>query len=72
MLHIYRFTKPYTGSSCKSFQKGGQFYSADPRCKDAASEADKTMKMEKEERSSLVVAMETSDEEEDMDVDDGQ
>ncbi|KAK2166249.1 hypothetical protein LSH36_40g05016 [Paralvinella palmiformis] len=66
----YNLQSPIQVQVVRAFRKGGQFYSADPRCKDAASEADKTMKMEKEERSSLVVAMETSDEEEDMDVDD--
>lgn len=68
-----KFIKPYTGSDCKSFQKGGQFFSLDPKCRDAANEADKAMQIERRKRTSLVVAMETSDEEEeeeeDMDVD---
>ena len=73
-MYFDRFIKPYTGSSSQSFQKGGQFFSLDPKCRDAASQADKAMKMERGKRASLVVAMETSDEEdeeEDMDVEEG-
>jgi DNA mismatch repair protein MSH6 len=53
------------------------FFSLDPKCRQAATEADKAMKMDKEERSTLVVAMDTSsseeeeEEEENMDVSDG-
>lgn len=61
-----RNVKPYAGSDCKEFQRGGIFFSSKPECQNAAQEADKALSMDPEERlKELVVAMDSSTEEED-------
>ena len=68
----FRFIRPFTGSDCKEFQRGGPLFSTDVKCRKGAEEADTALKLSKSDRASLVVAMESSDseaEEESMEVD---
>lgn len=68
----FRFIRPFTGSYCKEFQRGGQLFSSDVKCRKGAEEADTALKLSKSDRALLVVAMESSDseaEEESMEVD---
>ena len=62
--------RPYKGSDDADFQIGGTCYSTSLPVQQGAAEADKALKMSLEERLSLVVDLQPSDEEEDeMDFD---
>ncbi|KAL3892164.1 hypothetical protein ACJMK2_004398 [Sinanodonta woodiana] len=70
-----RNIKPYQGSEDSNCMKGGPLYSTSPLVHKGMEEADKALKMSREDRSNLVVELKPSDdedeeeEEEDMDFD---
>ena len=69
-MFLHRNVRPFKGSEDKDFQRGGAFYSTSLPVQQGADEADKSLKMSCEERLSLVVELQPSDDEDDeMDFD---
>ncbi|XP_013386030.1 DNA mismatch repair protein Msh6 [Lingula anatina] len=59
-----KYVKPFTGSDSADFQRGGQFFSADPQCRKGATEADKAVASSVADRLKLVVDLQPSSDEE--------
>ncbi|XP_033727077.1 LOW QUALITY PROTEIN: DNA mismatch repair protein Msh6-like [Pecten maximus] len=67
-----KYVQPFKGSDDKEYQRGGQFFSHNPKVKQGTCEADKAMALTTEDRLKLVVELQPSDnedEEESMDLD---
>ncbi|XP_041361068.1 DNA mismatch repair protein Msh6-like [Gigantopelta aegis] len=56
--------KPFQGSDHKEFQRGGMFHTYDQQCYQGALEADKALTMPTADRSSIIVNLQPSDDEE--------
>ena len=59
--------KPFNGSNNKDCQRGGAYFSSTQKWKDAVLEADKALSLDSEGRLKLVVAMDSSEDEDDGD-----
>jgi hypothetical protein len=59
---VCRFVKPFTGADSKEEQRGFLMPS-DPKCRKGAADAEAALKMSISDRMSLVVAVESSEEE---------
>ncbi|CAI9720918.1 mismatch repair Msh6 [Octopus vulgaris] len=62
-----RFVKPFTGADAKEARTGGQFFSMDMSQRKATNDADKAMKMTKEDRLGLITELQPSEDEFEMD-----
>ena len=65
MEFVFRNVKPFLGSDDKEFQKGGPYYSTSAPVIKGVEEAQKALKLSNEDRLSLVVDLQPSDDEED-------
>ena len=63
--------KLYNGSEDVECQRGGTYHTLDPKWKDSLLEADALMKLGVEERLEKVTVIDSTDDEEEMDVDEG-
>ena len=66
LLHLYRCLKPFKGSDDKDYaERGGQFYSTDPKCLKGAKQADEAMGMSNTDRlNTFLVELLSTDESE--------
>ena len=55
---------PFSGSDVKEFQRGGTYFTSDPRCRQGATAADAALATSVEERLRLVVDIESTDDDE--------
>ncbi|GAB1597711.1 DNA mismatch repair protein Msh6-like [Argonauta hians] len=61
-----RFVKPFTGADAKEAKVNGQFFSMDMAQRKGTNDADKAMKMTKEDRLGLIVELQPSEDEFEM------
>ena len=61
-----RFVRPFTGADSKEARTGGAYFSMDLAQRKGVTNADKAMNMPKEERLGLIVELQPSDDEDEM------